>query len=68
MLEMHEKYTNVIRGIVKGTPPPSKQTIGDDHAAYKMDYLYMYSYMKLNCFIELGVFNNVCNVHFVTFK
>ena len=35
MFEMYEKYTNVIRGIVKGDPPPSKQKIGDGHAAYK---------------------------------
>ena len=24
MLEMYEKYTNVIKGIVKGDPPPLK--------------------------------------------
>lgn len=74
MLEMYEKYTNVIKGIVKGDPPPPQNRQSGMTMQHIKWTIYtciistMYSYMKLNCFIELGVFNNVCNVHFLTFK
>ena len=43
MLEMYEKYTNVIRGIVKGDPPPQNRKSGMAMQHINMDYLYMYN-------------------------